>query len=93
MSATAANLGCPMHQLYPEHAKALQHAGLSGSHFPTLKQVLDSMLNQKTIVTALVIAQAGGAIMEMLAARHSLSIRSLLHALAPSITLVQHRRR
>jgi hypothetical protein len=31
-----------MHQLYPEHAKALQHAGLNGSHFPTLKQVLDS---------------------------------------------------
>jgi hypothetical protein len=30
-----------MHQLYPEHAKALQHAGLSGSRFPTLKQVLD----------------------------------------------------
>jgi hypothetical protein len=25
-SATAANLGCPMHQLYPERAKALQHA-------------------------------------------------------------------
>jgi hypothetical protein len=42
MSATAANLGCPMHQLNPEHAKALQHAGLSGSRFPTLKQVLDS---------------------------------------------------
>jgi hypothetical protein len=42
-SATAAkNLGCPMHQLYPEHAKALQHAGLSGSRLPTLKQVLDS---------------------------------------------------
>jgi hypothetical protein len=31
-----------MHQLYPEHAKALQHAGLSGSRFSTLKQVLDS---------------------------------------------------
>jgi hypothetical protein len=31
-----------MHQLYPEHAKALKHAGLSGNHFPTLKQVLDS---------------------------------------------------
>jgi hypothetical protein len=42
VSATAANLGCPMHQLYPGHAKALQHAGLSGSHFPTLKQVLHS---------------------------------------------------
>jgi hypothetical protein len=41
-SATAANLGCPMHQLYPEHAKALQHAGLSGSRLLTLKQVLDS---------------------------------------------------
>jgi hypothetical protein len=41
-SATAATLGCPMHQLYPEHMKALQHAGLSGSHLPTLKQVLDS---------------------------------------------------
>jgi hypothetical protein len=35
------------------------------------------MLNLKTIVTALVIAQAGGAVMEMFAARHSLSIRSL----------------
>jgi hypothetical protein len=31
-----------MHQVYPEHAKALQHAGLSGSRLPTLKQVLDS---------------------------------------------------
>ena len=41
-SATTANLGCPMDQLYPEHAKALQHAGLSGSRFPTLQQVLDS---------------------------------------------------
>jgi hypothetical protein len=41
-SATAANIGCPMHQLYPEHAKALQHAGSSGSRFLTLKQVLDS---------------------------------------------------
>jgi hypothetical protein len=42
MSATAAYLGCTMHQLYPEHAKALQHAGLSGSRLPTLKHVLDS---------------------------------------------------
>jgi hypothetical protein len=41
-SATAANLGCPMYQLYPEHEKAVQHAGLSGSHLPTLKHVLDS---------------------------------------------------
>jgi hypothetical protein len=31
------------------------------------------MLNQKTIMTALVIAQAGGADVEMFAARHSLS--------------------
>jgi hypothetical protein len=38
-SATAANLGRPMHQLYPEHAEALQRAG--SSHLPTLKQVLD----------------------------------------------------
>jgi hypothetical protein len=44
------------------------------------------MLNQKTIVTALVIAKARGAAMEMFAARHSLSIRSLFHALA-SISL------
>jgi hypothetical protein len=41
-SATAASLGRSMHQLYPEHAKALQHAGLSGSCLPTLKHVLDS---------------------------------------------------
>jgi hypothetical protein len=40
-SATAANLGRPMHQLYPEHAKALQRAGLSSSRLPTLRQVLD----------------------------------------------------
>jgi hypothetical protein len=40
------------------------------------------MLNRKTIVTALVIAQAGGVVMEMFAARHSLSIRSLFRALA-----------
>jgi hypothetical protein len=40
-SATAANLGHPIHQLYPEHAKALQRAGLSSSRLPTLKQVLD----------------------------------------------------
>jgi hypothetical protein len=40
-SATAANLGRPMHQLYPEHAEALQRAGLSSSRLPTLKQVLD----------------------------------------------------
>jgi hypothetical protein len=48
-------------------------------------------INQKTIVTALVIAQAGGGIMEMFAARRSLSIWSLFRALA-SITLVQRRR-
>lgn len=40
-SATAANLGRPMHQLYPEHTKALQQAGLSGPVLPTMKQVLD----------------------------------------------------
>ena len=40
-SATAANLGCSMDQLYPEHAKALRHAGLSCNRFPTLKQVMD----------------------------------------------------
>jgi len=50
------------------------------------------MLIQKTIVTALVIAGAGGAVMGMFAARHSLSIRSLFRALA-SITLVQRHRR
>jgi hypothetical protein len=143
-SATVADLGRPMHQLYPEHWKALQHAGLCGICLRTLKQVLDSisgascqsrsrcleqcfsvlvipdsgrlqsmccydafvtntiyfgfesqclttvsaifmtcfrgtwtefswrMLNQKTIVTALVIAQAGGAVTEMFAKRHSL---------------------
>jgi hypothetical protein len=36
-----ANLGRPMHQLYPEHAKALQRAGLSSNRLPTLRQVLD----------------------------------------------------
>jgi hypothetical protein len=40
-SATAANLGRPMHQLYPEHTKALQRAGLSSNRLPTLRQVLD----------------------------------------------------
>jgi hypothetical protein len=40
-TATAAILGRPMHQLYPEHAKALQRAGLSSSCLPTLRQVLD----------------------------------------------------
>jgi hypothetical protein len=40
-SATAANLGRPMHQLYPEHAEALQRAGLSSSRLPTLRQVFD----------------------------------------------------
>jgi hypothetical protein len=40
-STTAANLGRPMHQLYPEHAKALQRAGWSSSRLPTLRQVLD----------------------------------------------------
>jgi hypothetical protein len=40
-SATAANWGRPMHQLYPEHAEALQRAGLNSSRLPTLRQVLD----------------------------------------------------
>jgi hypothetical protein len=40
-SATAANLGRPMHQLYPEYAKSLQCAGLSSSRLPTLRQVID----------------------------------------------------
>ena len=40
-SATAATLGRAMHLLYPNHAKALQQAGLSCATLPTLKQVLD----------------------------------------------------
>jgi hypothetical protein len=39
--ATAANFVRPMHQLYPEHAKALQRVGLSSSLLPTFRQVLD----------------------------------------------------
>jgi hypothetical protein len=37
-SATAANLGRSMHQLYPLHAEALQRAGLNSSRLPTLRQ-------------------------------------------------------
>jgi hypothetical protein len=40
-SANAANSGRPIHQLYPEHAKAHQRAGLSSSRLPTLRQVLN----------------------------------------------------
>jgi hypothetical protein len=38
---SAATLGYTMDQLNPKHTEALQHAGLSRGHFPTLKQVLD----------------------------------------------------
>jgi hypothetical protein len=44
--ATEANLGRPMHQLYPEHAEALQRAGLSSGRLPT--QIYKSQAVGKT---------------------------------------------